>query len=493
MKHPSKSTHPFSFEPETSHLIMPDKFHDECAVFGVYGHKEAANLTYLGLYALQHRGQESAGIVSSDGQKFHVEKGMGLVADIFTKKIISRLRGNQAIGHNRYSTAGNNSLQNVQPLTVNYAFGNLAVAHNGNLTNASMLRSELEAYGSIFQSDSDTEVIVHLIAHSKGETFINRLIEALTLVRGAYSLVFLSEHEMVAARDPYGFRPLCLGRYKDAWIVASETCAFDLIGAEFIREVEPGEVLVVNNAGLTSHHPFIAPENPAKCVFEYVYFARPDSKIFGNYAVYPVRKALGRQLSKEAFVQADAVIPVPDSGVPAALGFAEGSGIPFEIGLTRNHYVGRTFIEPEQSIRHFGVKLKLNAVPDILEGKRVIVVDDSIVRGTTSRKIVKMLRHAGAKEVHMRISSPPTVAPCFYGIDTPTQKELIGSSHDIEEIRKYITADSLAYLSLEGMLNAVPGRNDHYCHACFTDQYPIPFTRAEELQLGLFDGNTSHR
>lgn len=467
---------------------MPDKFHDECAVFGVYGHKEAANLTYLGLYALQHRGQESAGIVSSDGQNFHVEKGMGLVADIFSKKEIRRLKGSHAIGHNRYSTAGNSHLRNVQPLTVNFAFGNLALAHNGNLTNAQMLRSELEAYGAIFQSDSDTEVIVHLIAHSKGETFFNRLIEALALVRGAYSLVLLTDNKMIAARDPYGFRPLCLGRYKDAWIVASETCAFDLIGAEFIREVEPGEVIVFNDEGLTSHHPFIAPERPAKCVFEYVYFARPDSKIFGNYAVYPVRKALGRQLSKESVVQADAVIPVPDSGVPAALGFAEGSGIPFEIGLTRNHYVGRTFIEPEQSIRHFGVKLKLNAVPDVLEGKRVIVVDDSIVRGTTSRKIVKMLRHAGAKEVHMRISSPPTIAPCFYGIDTPTQKELIGSNHDVEEIRKYITADSLAYLSLEGMLNAVPGRNDHYCHACFTDQYPIHFTKAEELQLGLFDG-----
>lgn len=493
MKNPSHSTNPFSFETLHSDLIMPDKFHDECAVFGIYGHKEAANLTYLGLYALQHRGQESSGIVSSDGDNFNVEKGMGLVADIFTKKEIRRLRGDKAIGHNRYSTAGNSNLRNVQPVTVNFAFGNLAVAHNGNLTNAEMLRSELEAYGAIFQSDSDTEVIVHLIAHSKGETFFNRLVEALSLVRGAYSLTLLTDHELIAVRDPYGFRPLCLGRYKGAWTVASETCAFDLIGAEFVREIEPGEIIVVNDKGLTSHHPFLMPETPAKCVFEYVYFSRPDSKIFGNYAVYPVRKALGRQLSKEAYVPADMVIPVPDSGLPAALGYAQGSGIPFEIGLTRNHYVGRTFIEPEQSIRHFGVKLKLNAVPDVLEGKRVVVVDDSIVRGTTSRKIVKMLRNAGAKEVHMRISSPPTIAPCFYGIDTPTQKELIGSSHTIEEIRKYITADSLAYLSLEGMLNAVPGRNDHYCHACFTDTYPIPFTKAEELQLGLFDGNTSTR
>ena len=493
MKRPLITSFPSSYQKDKSDLIMPDKFHDECAVFGIYGHKEAANLTYLGLYALQHRGQESSGIVSSDGQNFFVEKGMGLVADIFSKKEIRCLKGNTAIGHNRYSTSGDSHLRNVQPLTVNYAFGNLALAHNGNLTNANMLRSELEAYGSIFQSDSDSEVIVHLMAHSKEETCLSRVIEALTLVRGAYSLVFLTEREVIAARDPYGFRPLSLGRYKDAWIVASETCAFDLIGAEFVREVEPGELIVIDDNGPASYHPFVLPENPAKCVFEYVYFSRPDSKIFGNYSVYPVRKDLGRQLSKEASVQADIVIPVPDSGVPAALGFAEGSGIPFEIGLTRNHYVGRTFIEPEQSIRHFGVKLKLNAVSDVLDGKRVVVVDDSIVRGTTSRKIVKMLRNAGAKEVHMRISSPPTIAPCFYGIDTPTRKELIGSSHTIEEMRKYITADSLAFLSLEGMLNAVPGKNDHYCHACFTDQYPIPFTKAEELQLGLFDHQTPNR
>ncbi len=473
------------------HLIVPDKFHDECAVFGIYGHREAANFTYLGLYALQHRGQEGAGIVSSDGQNFYMEKGMGLVSDIFTKKEIRRLRGHKAIGHNRYSTAGESHLRNVQPLTVNFAFGNLAVAHNGNLTNASMLRSELEAYGAIFQSDSDTEVIIHLMAHSKGDTLLERLIEALSLVRGAYSLVLLTDHDLIAVRDPYGFRPLCLGKFKDSWVFASETCAFDLMGGEFVREVEPGELIVINDNGMTSHRPFILPERPAKCVFEYVYFARPDSKIFGDHTVYPIRKALGRQLAKEAHVPADVVIPVPDSGVPAALGYAEGSGIPFEIGLTRNHYIGRTFIEPEQSIRHFGVKLKLNVVPDVLKGRRVVVVDDSIVRGTTSRKIIKMIRNAGVKEVHMRISSPPTIAPCFYGIDTPTQKELIGSSHSIEEIRKYITADSLQYLSLEGMLTAAPGRNDHYCHACFTEQYPIPFTKAEELQLGLFDANPS--
>ncbi|MGB0911068.1 MAG: amidophosphoribosyltransferase, partial [Nitrospirales bacterium] len=433
-----------------------DKFQEECAVFGVYGHREAANLTYLGLYALQHRGQEGSGIVSSDGERLHQRKGMGLVADIYSKKTLKGLTGSNAIGHNRYSTAGDADLKNVQPLTVNFALGNLALAHNGNLINASMLRSELEAYGAIFQSDSDSEVIVHLIAHSHGDTFLDRIIDALSLVRGAFSLLLLTDDVLIATRDPYGFRPLCLGRYKGSWVVASETCAFDLIGAEFIREVEPGELVVINKDGLSSYQPFT--EKPsAQCVFEYVYFARPDSKIFGANAVYPIRKALGRQLAKECPVDADVVIPVPDSGVPAALGFSEGAVIPFELGLTRNHYVGRTFIEPEQSIRHFGVKLKLNVVPDILKGKRVIVVDDSIVRGTTSRKIVKMLRQAGATEVHMRISSPPVIAPCFYGIDTPTQKELIGARQSLESIRKYITADSLGYLSLEGMLNVAPG------------------------------------
>ncbi|NKB82646.1 MAG: amidophosphoribosyltransferase [Nitrospirales bacterium] len=470
--------------PET--LITPDKFHDQCAVFGVFGHQEAANLTYLGLYALQHRGQESSGLVSSNGQELFQEKGMGLVADIYSKNRLKRLPGSKAIGHNRYSTAGQSHFKNIQPLTVNFALGNLALAHNGNLVNASMLRSELEAYGSIFQSDSDSEAIIHLIAHSKADTLIKRIIDALSMVRGAFSLVILTDHELIAVRDPHGFRPLCLGRIKDAWVVASETCSFDLIDAEYVRDIEPGELVIINDEGMTSHYPFL-PASPAQCIFEYIYFSRPDSKIFGGHTVYPVRKALGHQLAKEAMVLADVVIPVPDSGVPAALGFAEGAGIPFEIGLTRNHYVGRTFIEPEQSIRHFGVKLKLNAVPDVLKGKRVIVVDDSIVRGTTSRKIVKMIRQAGAKEVHMRISSPPIIAPCFYGIDTPTQKELVGANHAVEDIRKYITADSLAYISMEGMLNAAPSRRDQYCHACFTEQYPISFTRAEQLQLGLFD------
>ena len=467
------------------HLITPDKFHDECAVVGVYGHKEASNLTYLGLYALQHRGQEGSGIVSSDGEHFHVEKGMGLVADIYTKSVLKGLPGYMAIGHNRYSTAGGSNLKNVQPLTVNFALGNLALAHNGNLINATMLRHELEAYGAIFQSTTDSEVIIHLIAHSRGDTLLARVIDALSQVRGAFSVVLMNDQNVIAARDSYGLRPLCLGRLRETWIVASETCAFDLIGAEYVRDIEPGEMVVLDGKGVTSLRPF-AETQPAKCVFEYVYFSRPDSKIFGGNTVYSTRKALGRQLAKEAPVEADIVIPVPDSGVPAALGFSEGSGIPFETGLIRNHYVGRTFIEPEQSIRHFGVKVKLNAVPDVLAGKRVVVVDDSIVRGTTSRKIVKMLRHAGAKEVHMRISSPPIISPCFYGIDTPTKRELIGSNHSQQEIKKYITADSLAYLSLEGMLNAAPGRPDHYCNACFTEQYPIPFTKAEELQLGLF-------
>ena len=467
-------------------VITPDKFHDECAVFGIYGHREAANITYLGLYALQHRGQEGSGIVSCDGEQFCVEKGQGLVADIYTKSSLKALEGTMAIGHNRYSTAGGGGLKNVQPLTVNFAFGNLALAHNGNLINAQMLRHELEAYGAIFQSTTDSEVIVHLIAHSRGDSLLARVIDALSQIRGAFSLVLLTDNGVMAVRDPHGFRPLCLGKLKDSWLVASETCALDLIGAEFVREIEPGELVVLNGQGVTSYQPFPKVQ-PAKCVFEYIYFARPDSRIFGSKVVYSTRKALGRQLAKESWVEADVVIPVPDSGVPAALGFSEGAGVPFDNGLIRNHYVGRTFIEPEQAIRHFGVKVKLNAVREVLEGKRVVVVDDSIVRGTTSRKIVKMLRHAGAKQVHMRISSPPIVSPCFYGIDTPTKKELIASTHNVNEIRKYITADSLAFLSIEGMLNAVPGASDAYCTACFTEHYPIPFTKAEERQLGLFE------
>ncbi|MDO9120100.1 MAG: amidophosphoribosyltransferase [Nitrospira sp.] len=473
-------------------IISPDKFHDECAVFGIFGHEEAANLTYLGLYALQHRGQEASGIVSGDGEQFYIQKGMGLVADIYNKTTLEKLPGRMAIGHNRYSTAGGNDLKNVQPFNVNFAFGNLALAHNGNLINSQVLRNELEAYGAIFQSTSDTEVIIHLIAHSRASTFLARVMDALNQVRGAFSLVLMTDNGLIAVRDPHGLRPLCLGRVRGSWVVASETCAFDLLDAEYIREIEPGELVVLSDQGIDSHRPF-PKVDPAMCVFEYVYFARPDSRIYGANAVYSTRKALGRRLAKESWVEADIVIPVPDSGVPAALGYSEGGGIPFETGLIRNHYVGRTFIEPEQSIRHFGVKVKLNAVPEVLMGKRVVVVDDSLVRGTTSRKIVKMLRNAGAKEVHMRISSPPIVSPCFYGIDTPTKKELIASNHSTEEIRKYITADSLAYLSLDGMLQSAPGVPSQYCNACFTEQYPIAFTRAEEMQLGLFEPSADPR
>lgn len=479
---PLVSADPFRRRSEGS-----DRFHDECAVFGVFGHEEAANLTYLGLYALQHRGQEASGIVSGDGEQFFVKKGLGLVADLYDKSVLEKLPGHMAIGHNRYSTAGGNDLKNVQPLIVNFALGNLALAHNGNLINAQVLRNELEAYGAIFQSTSDSEVIIHLIAHSKADSLLARVIDALSRVRGAFSVVLLTDQGLIAARDPYGLRPLCLGRLRSSWVVASETCAFDLLDAEYVREIEPGELIMVGDQGVDSYRPF-PKVDPAMCVFEYVYFARPDSRIFGGDAVYAVRKAMGRQLAQESWVPADVVIPVPDSGVPAALGYAEGGGLRFETGLIRNHYVGRTFIEPEQSIRHFGVKVKLNAVSEVLRGKRVVVVDDSLVRGTTSRKIVKMIRHAGAKEVHVRISSPPIVSPCFYGIDTPTKKELVASDHSREEIRKYITADSLAYLSIEGMLKAAPGSPRQYCTACFTERYPIPFTRAEEIQLGLFEG-----
>jgi len=459
---------------------------EECGIFGIYGHPEAANLTYLGLYALQHRGQEACGIVSSDGRSLHSHKSMGLVADVFgDQEIFQKLPGQAAIGHVRYSTTGDSVIKNVQPIMVNYSRGAIAVAHNGNLVNAQYIKDELEAWGSIFQTTMDTEVILHLLASSKQNALEDRIAEALGRVRGAYCLVFLTETRMVAARDPQGFRPLCLGKLSEGWVVASETCALDLIEAEFIREIEPGEIVVITREGVTSHFPHKAIE-PAPCIFEFVYFARPDSTIFGKN-VYMVRKDFGRQLACEHGVEADIVIPVPDSGVPAALGYAQESGLPFELGLIRNHYVGRTFIEPRQSIRHFGVKIKLNPVREILKGKRVVVIDDSIVRGTTSRKIVKMVRNAGAKEVHVRISSPPTSYPCYYGIDTPTRKELISSSHTIEEIRKYITADSLGYLSEEGMLQAVGTGPNPYCRACFSGGYPIKFPKlSAEPQLDLF-------
>jgi amidophosphoribosyltransferase len=454
-----------------------------CGIVGVYGHPEAANITYLGLHALQHRGQEAAGIVTSDGDRFHQIKEQGLVADAFSKGEMEKLPGHLAIGHVRYSTAGGGGIRNAQPFAVEYAHGSIAVAHNGNLVNAADLRRKLEMDGSIFQSTSDSEVIVHLLARGREPDIESRITNALRSVDGAYSLVFLSESKLIAVRDPRGFRPLLLGRLKDAFVFASETCAFDLIEAEFIREVEPGEMVVVDAKGLRTFRPWTE-ESKRFCVFEHVYFARPDSLIDGR-SVYRVREALGRQLAKEHPIEADVVIPVPDSGTAAAIGYARESGIPYDQGLIRSHYVGRTFIEPQQSIRHFGVKLKLNAVKEIMVGKRVIVVDDSIVRGTTSRKIVKMLRNAGAREVHLRISSPPTTHPCYYGIDTPTRSELIASSHTPEEIARYITCDSLGYLSRDGMMNAVasvgppatgkalPGAS--YCDACFTGHYPIEF------------------
>jgi amidophosphoribosyltransferase len=462
---------------------MFDKFREECGVVGVFGHPEAATLAYLGLYALQHRGQESAGIVASDGEALISHRGMGHVAEIFDQEILSRLRGRLAIGHNRYSTHGSTVLKNCQPFVVEWAQGALAIAHNGNLVNADELRAQLEARGSIFQSTVDSEVIIHLIAGSREPTLTGRIVDALSQVRGAYSLVFLTEDRIIATRDPGGFRPLVLGRVGDAVVVASETCALDLVDARYEREIEPGEILSVSAAGVESVRPF-APQPAHHCVFEYIYFARPDSRVFGRN-VYEVRKELGRQLAREAPVPADIVIPVPDSGVPAAIGYAEEAKLPYEMGLIRNHYVGRTFIEPSSSIRHFGVKVKLNALAEVLSGRRIVVVDDSIVRGTTSRKLVHMIRQAGAREVHMRISSPPTTNPCFYGIDTPTRQELIASTHSVDEIRDYLGADSLAYLSVEGMY-AFTGAARGFCDACFTGRYPIPpgdETRARQLHL----------
>ena len=468
---------------------MFDKLHEECGVFGIFGHPEAANLTYLGLYALQHRGQESCGIVASDGERLRAHKGMGLVADVFKHdSVFETLPGRSAIGHVRYSTAGGNDFKNCQPIMVDYVRGSIAIAHNGNLVNAQEIRNELEHRGSIFSTTADTEVIIHLLARAQSDSLSDRVTEALQAIRGAYSLVFLTETRMAAVRDPNGFRPLALGKLDGAYVVASETCAFDLIEAEFIREIEPGEMILIDKNGIKSFHPF-GQVTPSPCIFEYIYFARPDSTIYGR-EVYGVRKEFGRQLAREHAVEADVVIPIPDSGVPAAVGYAEEAGIPFQLGLIRNHYVGRTFIEPQQSIRHFGVKLKLNPVREVIEGKRVVVIDDSIVRGTTARKIIKMIRNAGAKEIHVRISSPPTSFPCYYVIDTPTRKELISSSHSIEEINRYITSDSLGYLSREGMLGAAgapEGSARRFCDACFSGFYPVKFPRLKaDSQLGLF-------
>jgi len=464
---------------------------EECGVFGIYDHPEASNLTYLGLYSLQHRGQESAGIVTADGYLLHAHRQMGLVTDIFNEEIINKLKGKNAIGHVRYSTAGSSDNKNTQPILVTFDKGELAIAHNGNLTNARTLRNELEQNGSIFQSTTDTEVIIHLIAKSQEEKLVNRIIYALSRCKGAYSLLFLTPENLVAARDPNGFRPLVIGTLGKSYVVASESCAFELIGAEYLREVEPGEIIFINDNGLQSFKPF--PEvKHTSCVFELIYFARPDSYL-NNKSVYQVRKELGRQLAREHPVDADVIVAVPDSGVPAAMGFSEELNIPNEMGLLRSHYIGRTFIEPQQSIRDFGVKLKLNAIKEVINGKRVVIVDDSIVRGTTSRKIVKMVKDAGAKEVHMRISSPPMKFSCFYGIDTPSREELIANSLNLEEINHYITSDSLGYLSIEGIRIAIEnhrkyGNGESYCNACFTGIYPVEITdsKLNLKQLNLF-------
>jgi amidophosphoribosyltransferase len=464
-----------------------DRFHDECGVFGVFGHPEAANLTYLGLYALQHRGQEAAGIVASSGGDLNMHKAMGEVEEIFTPRVLAKLPGLAAIGHTRYSTAGDKALLNAQPILIDCNKGQIAVAHNGNLTNAGEWRRRLEHRGSIFQTNSDTEVILHLIAKSQARNFSGALGDTLNQLEGAYSLLLLTPDELYAVRDPRGFRPLVLGKVpgvdgNDAWMVASETCAFDLLNAEYVREVEPGEMLRISKSGLESIR-YSPPKPHQYCVFEHVYFSRPDSVVF-NRSVSESREMLGRLLAREHPVEADMIVPVPDSGVPAAIGFSLESGIPFRMGLIRNHYIGRTFIEPSQAIRNFGVKLKLNPVRSMIAGKRVVLVDDSIVRGTTSRKLVRMVREAGAKEVHMRVSCPPTISPCYYGVDTPTKEELIASSNSPEEIRKYLGADSLGYLSLSGLREAVSDKEGKFCSSCYTGIYPTDLVQLEVRENG---------
>jgi amidophosphoribosyltransferase len=463
--------------------IIDDHFHDECGVVGVFAHPEASKLAYLGLYALQHRGQESAGIISTDGIDLFPHKAMGQVYEIFQPDVLAKLPGPAAIGHTRYSTAGDKALLNAQPIAIDCNKGKVALAHNGNLTNAAEWRRKLEHRGSIFQTNSDTEVIVHLLARSPARNLSGALGDALNQVEGAYSLVVLTPEEMYAVRDPRGFRPLVLGNLPgtngapDTWLVASETCAFDLLSANYVREVEPGEMVRISRAGIESIR--FAPEKQhQQCIFEHVYFSRPDSVIFGR-SVNESREMLGRLLAREHPVEADVVVPVPDSGVPAAVGYAMESRIPFRMGFIRNHYIGRTFIEPSQAIRDFGVKLKLNPVRELIAGKRVILVDDSIVRGTTSRKIVRMVRGSGAREVHVRISCPPTISPCYYGVDTPTREELIASSHSPAEICKFIEADSLGYLSLAGMRNAVHDTAGNFCTACYTGVYPTALVQLE--------------
>ena len=461
-----------------------DKLHEECGVAAIYGHPEASKLAYLSLYALQHRGQESAGISSSDGTQIYTKKAMGHVADIFTNSVIASLPGPLAIGHTRYSTSGDTVERNAQPFSVHCNKGRISVAHNGNITNASELRKSLEARGSIFQASSDTEVILHLVAHSREKTMAAAFRDALLQLEGAFSLVFLAEDRIIVARDPRGFRPLAMGKLEisggtPAYVFASETCAFDLINAVYLGDVQPGEMVIVGPEGVTRER--YAPEQPhSQCVFEHVYFSRPDSFVFGRQ-VQDSRDLMGRLLARETPAPADIVVPVPDSGNSAALGYAAESGLPYRLALIRNHYVGRTFIEPSQAIRDFGVKLKLNPVRSLLEGKSVVLIDDSIVRGTTSRKIVRMVRNAGAREVHLRISCPPTISPCFYGVDTPNKSELIAANSTIEEIRKYVEADSLAFLSHAALQQAVADKHGKYCYACYTGDYPTDLVSIEQL------------
>ena len=464
---------------------MFDKFHEECGVVAIHGHPEAANLAYLSLHALQHRGQESAGIATADGKRITCHKAMGLVSEIFTPEVVGRLLGHMAIGHTRYSTAGNTVLGNAQPFFVTCNKGPIAVAHNGNITNAMELRADLEREGSIFQATSDTEVILHLIAHSREKTIAGALREALLALDGAFSLVCLAQDRVIVARDPHGFRPMAMGMMaleegKICYCFASETCAFDLIGAVYLDDVAPGEMVIVGPEGMTRQR-YTVPKDPSCCVFEHVYFARPDSIVFGR-SVQLSREMMGRLLALEHPVKADIVVPVPDSGVAAALGYAAESGIPFRMGLIRNHYVGRTFIEPSQASRDFGVRLKLNPVRDLLAGKRVVLVDDSIVRGTTSQKIVRMVRGAGAKEVHFRVSCPPTISPCYYGVDTPSKRQLIAANNSIGAIERFIEADSLGYLSLSALRKAVDddGQQRH-CYACYSGQYPTDLVNLEAL------------
>ncbi len=452
-----------------------DRFACECGVFGVYGHPDAAHLTYLGLHGLQHRGQESAGIASAGPDRLRLHRRMGLVADAFDAAALGRLRGTSAIGHVRYSTAGDSELRNAQPLVAEHGDWQVAIAHNGNLTNARALRRELEVAGSIFHTSSDSEIFLHLLVRARGSTLLERVVECMRRVEGAYSLLLLDREHLVAVRDPFGFRPLVLGRKNRALVFASESCALQLIEASSVREVEPGEVVVAGPEGLVTHRPFGGTQHPVRrCIFEHVYFSRPDSVVFGE-SVYEVRKALGRRLAVECPApDADVVVPVPDSGVGAALGYAEGAGLPYEMGLIRSHYVGRTFIEPEQRIRHFGVRLKLSVNEAVVRGRSVVVVDDSLVRGTTSRKIVRMLRAHGARAVHVRIACAPTRWPCFYGIDTPTRRELIASSHSVDEIARFLTADSLGYVSVDGLHSAfrAGAERGSFCDACFTGDYP---------------------